>query len=84
MITESEIRAKALRYFPQYCRNLLSGECQFPYIITGNRQPSSDPLEFDKQMQNLYKGAKGHNKYGYSIDVEKKIMNITFSKQGMF
>ena len=72
MITESEIRAKALRYFPQYCRNLLSGECQFPYIITGNRQPSSDPLEFDKQMQNLYKGAKGHNKYGYSIDVEKK------------
>lgn len=73
MITESEIRTKALRYFPKYCRELLNGECQFPYVITGNRQPSSDPSEFDKQMQNLYRGAKGHNnnKYGYSIDVEK-------------
>ncbi len=72
MITPQEIRAKAVRLYPQFVTAWLQGEDIFPYRIRTSLKPSKNMSEAIAEQQLLRSMAKSATGYGYSLQFERR------------
>jgi hypothetical protein len=72
MLTNDEIKKKALRKYNSYLKSLVVNSNIFPLNIIGNKQvATTDFSQATKIYEDFYKNSKSNKGYGYCFDYEK-------------
>ena len=71
MISPFEIKKKAENKYLAYLRSIIEDESFFPLDIVGNKKPSDDIIQFEKELTELISLSKEKKGYGYSIGYQK-------------
>lgn len=71
MISPFEIKKKAENKYLAYLRSIIEDESFFPLDIVGNKKPSDDTIQFEKELTELISLSKEKKGYGYSIGYQK-------------
>ncbi len=71
MITPTEIKKKAENKYTYYLRSIIEDETFFPIVIVGNKKPSDDTVQFEKELTDLIGASKEKKGYGYSVEYQK-------------
>ena len=72
MISIEEIKKKALNFYKPLLQASVNGDQFFPKIVRGNKIPSKNFGEMNKELTSLISGSKSSKGYGYSISFTKK------------
>ena len=67
MISPAEIKVKAEKKYPAYLQSVVEGLPFAEIVITGNKKPSKNITEFEKELTELKSQSKEKKGYGYSI-----------------
>jgi Uncharacterized protein conserved in bacteria len=73
VITPTEIKQKAVRYYLPFLQSWLRNETFSPYSISAG-VPPADFAEFRNAVETLYRNAKEQRGYGYSVVTQFKRM----------
>ncbi len=68
MITPQEIKTKAAKKYKAYLQSVVKKEVFFPLIIKGNKKPSANIADFQKEITQLVNQSKETKGYGYTIE----------------
>ncbi|MBE6321450.1 MAG: hypothetical protein E7073_00285 [Bacteroidales bacterium] len=71
MITPTEIRKKAENKYLTYLRSVVERQAFEPIVIVGNKKPSDDTAQFEKELTELIAHSKEKKGYGYFIEYQK-------------
>lgn len=68
MISSSEIRKKAIKFYASFLSSLVNREDLFPMEIRGNKSPGKSLEVYRKEMDDLLSASNRNNKYSFTID----------------
>lgn len=71
MITPTEIRKKAENKYLTFLRSVIERQAFEPIVIVGNKKPSDDTAQFEKELTELIAHSKEKKGYGYFIEYQK-------------